>query len=432
MIEKAILILVELKGFTEKEACQYIDESVKIKGLTDTMNDIENMKRSHYLEQHHYSIYYDEKQQKWITTLPSDDIHKRRIIRRKDRKELEDCLIAYYCELTSKPPTLETLFPRWISFRQEETPVKDKTIQGWLSDWRTFYKGADLINKPIKDISTTDITRFFRYLTKDRKYTSKRIYNVSSILNGIFSYALEQGYCDINPAKDINLRHLPYKQPHSDTDNVYSKEDVYTLLTHLRTTDTAKSGYKENDIYCYAIRLMFNLFCRIGELKALKWSDFDFNRRTVYLHAQILECQEWVKNEATEGYLKPVRQEYSDQTKGNSSAGARYQYLTDESLEILEKIKSLRIDSEYVFMDNGHFLYTNIFNRHLKRYCEDVGITYRSSHKIRFYNASTAYTGDNLVQLQKVMGHSSSATTLHYLRNTDKADIRDIFAKLGT
>ena len=75
---------------------------------------------------------------------------------------------------------------------------------------------------------------------------------------------------------------------------------------------------------------------------------------------------------------------------------------------------------------------TNCFNRRLKKYCEECGITYHSSHKIRFYNASTAYNnGIPLTDLAKLMGHSQTATTLHYLRNVSNNDTPEAFSYLG-
>jgi hypothetical protein len=40
---------------------------------------------------------------------------------------------------------------------------------------------------------------------------------------------------------------------------------------------------------------------------------------------------------------------------------------------------------------------TDSFNRRLKKYCKEAGVPYHSSHKIRFYNASTAFDGNNLI-----------------------------------
>lgn len=46
---------------------------------------------------------------------------------------------------------------------------------------------------------------------------------------------------------------------------------------------------------------------------------------------------------------------------------------------------------------------TDSFNRRLKKYCKEAGVPYHSSHKIRFYNASTAFDGNNLTTLSYLM-----------------------------
>lgn len=106
--------------------------------------------------------------------------------------------------------------------------------------------------------------------------------------------------------------------------------------------------------------------------------------------------------------------------KGNTSHGFRKQYLTDNALKILERAKQLSPNSTYIFEPDGRLMTTDSFNRRLKKYCRECGIPYHSSHKIRFYNASTAYDGKNLVTISKLMGHSQVETTLHYLRNVQK------------
>ncbi|RJW12147.1 recombinase XerD, partial [Lachnospiraceae bacterium AM25-39] len=80
----------------------------------------------------------------------------------------------------------------------------------------------------------------------------------------------------------------------------------------------------------------------------------------------------------------------------------------------------------------GEIMTTDSFNRRLKKYCKEAGVPYHSSHKIRFYNASTAFDGNNLTTLSYLMGHSETATTLHYLRNVNKRkNDRLAFQNLG-
>lgn len=118
--------------------------------------------------------------------------------------------------------------------------------------------------------------------------------------------------------------------------------------------------------------------------------------------------------------------------KGCTSHGFRKEYLTDNALAVLEKAKELNPDGELVFMPNGSPMNTKRFNIYLKRYCNEVGIPPHTSHKIRFYSASVAYNGSNLVTISKMMGHSQTATTIHYLRNVmQEDDLTETFKNLG-
>lgn len=73
----------------------------------------------------------------------------------------------------------------------------------------------------------------------------------------------------------------------------------------------------------------------------------------------------------------------------------------------------------------------NLYRR-LKKYCKEAGVPCYSSHKIRFYNASSAYDGKNLTTISHLMGHSKVETTLHYLRNVNKDEnIMLAFENLG-
>ena len=94
--------------------------------------------------------------------------------------------------------------------------------------------------------------------------------------------------------------------------------------------------------------------------------------------------------------------------------------MSDEDLLVIEKAKELAPNSTYIFEPNGKVMTTDSFNRRLKKYCKEAQVPYHSSHKIRFYNASTAYDGTNLAAISKLMGHSQIDTTLHYLRNVQK------------
>lgn len=117
--------------------------------------------------------------------------------------------------------------------------------------------------------------------------------------------------------------------------------------------------------------------------------------------------------------------------KGNCSSGYRTEPLLPEAVRILKKAQELNPTGTYIFEGkNGLPITTDTFNRRLKKYCEEAGIKYYSSHKIRAYNVSVSYDGTNLPQLQYLMGHSSASTTVGYIRNIQHNHLT-IIPKLG-
>lgn len=120
-----------------------------------------------------------------------------------------------------------------------------------------------------------------------------------------------------------------------------------------------------------------------------------------------------------------------DQMKGKQKNGKRKQYLNDSARAILEKVKALNPDGEYIFMPNGRQMQTCTFNRHLKKFCEGAGVEYHSSHKIRFTSASILYKGDNLTLLSQLLGHTTTTMTLHYFKNIlGEEEVKELMKKL--
>ena len=76
----------------------------------------------------------------------------------------------------------------------------------------------------------------------------------------------------------------------------------------------------------------------------------------------------------------------------------------------------LNPEAGLLFMHNGKPLSTDRFNRRLKKYCDEIGIPYLSSHKIRFTGASILFdAGVKITDIQSLLGHSNLAMTQHYI-----------------
>lgn len=96
-----------------------------------------------------------------------------------------------------------------------------------------------------------------------------------SVLYGIMSYAIEGEIISHNPVSHVNFKQFTYKPVEVQSDKVFSHDDTSKLLNYLKYI---------NEPYSLAIQLSFYLFIRVGETKAIRWEDVDYNKRIVYLH----------------------------------------------------------------------------------------------------------------------------------------------------
>lgn len=283
--------------------------------------------------------------------------------------------------------TMETYFETWMEWREKETSVSKKTIKENRFMWNCLLKNKDITLIPLKKLTAKDLIIYFRNITKGRQITRKRFNDLKSIMNGILYLAVENDIIERNCLRDINYKQFSYKAENIKI-TPYTEEERLQIMNHLG-----------DDFYSLAIKLDFYLILRIGELKGLRWDD---------ISGDFLHIQRFVDD----------KNEIVEDIKGHASEGKRYMPLTPKAKKILIQIQTLNPDSEYIFIRNGQPLATVTFNRRLKKCCKELGIEYRSSHKLRFSTVSIMYkNGMEDTELQKLLGHTSLTMTHHYLRN---------------
>ena len=93
--------------------------------------------------------------------------------------------------------------------------------------------------------------------------------------------------------------------------------------------------------------------------------------------------------------------------------------MTKTAARLLKEAHRKNPFAEYLFMLQGRPLNADTFNDHLRKYESQCGLAYLSSHKLRFTVASILYHGNQgmkITDLQKILGHSNVAMTLHYVQ----------------
>ena len=287
--------------------------------------------------------------------------------------------------------TFRTLFPEWIAWRRSELFVTEKTIKENTYIFMAHLADDPFSSLPIESLSARHYISYFRDVTRGRALTRKRFNDLKSVMNGILFYAVELGIIYRNPLLDINYSQFKFKVVNTEV-LPFSETERLNIISYL----------PDDNIYDLAIKLMFYLTIRIGELKGLRFDDIE---------GHFIRVCRFVNDQ----------HQIVEHIKGYSSAGIRWLPLSPDALDLIEKIRLLAPDPAYMFLldpANYKFLTTSTFNKHLRRCCAALNITYRSSHKIRFSTASILHiNGVTVPELQLLLGHASPSMTHHYLKN---------------
>jgi len=332
----------------------------------------------------HTGKIYERKDGRFITRVSENGEEKQ--VSGKSEADLYTKLYDFYFGESNS--TLETLYPQWLKWREEQASVSPKTIKENSYLWNAYLKDTPISKVPIRLLKPKDFIKFFREVTKGGEITRKRFNDMKSVLNGIIYYAIELEIIEHNYLRDINYKQFRYK---AENNNIlpFTEEERLKIIAHL----------PNDDLYSLALKFDFHMILRIGELKGLKWSD---------IKGDYIYIQRFINDD----------NEIIEDIKGHQEEGRRFIPLTATAKQLLERIREINPNSEFLFVHDGVPLATVTFNRRLKKCCKELGIEYRSSHKVRFSTASIMYkNGVGTPELQKMLGHTTLAMTTHYLRS---------------
>ncbi len=304
--------------------------------------------------------------------------------------------------------TLESISAKWFAERKKDADVSSKTYDRNVNTWNKYYKGNAITTIPLSKLTAKRIYDFYKSFTSGRSISRAELGNIKGIINMIFDYAVVNDIVNVNVAKSVSTKGLKCKIV-NNKDKVYTPEERESLFSYLRSIP--------QNANTLGIMLMFCLDVRIGELKALRWSDYNEKKGQIYIHNQIVDR----KYENGKWYQLEL-----DYTKSGED-GDRWLPVSKTAKNILSQLKLISGNSEFILTNKaGTTIKTNKFNKYLKKYCEACGIRYLSSHKIRFYAVTEqAKAGMDLSRIQYNSGHKCKSTTLHYMRNASNEAISD-------
>lgn len=376
--------------------------------VDDVLEQMNRKRREEILEKHPYEIYQGAgKDTRWRTHV-SDPTKKegRRMIVRKDRDDLLDDLCAFYEGTYQKKPdrkermTLEDLYPKWLIYKDLHTTATTY-ISRINSDWNTYYKGTDIVKKPLKELTKLDLDQWAHALIKNYDMTRKGYVNVQVIMRQALDYAVDLGIINFNPMTQVKVERKMYRREKKKPD----KTQVYTAEEIEAITDLAWKDF-EDEVKDYRLSPLALIFqyqtgVRIGELVALRYEDIETPN---YIHIQRM-------------YRRDTH-EIVDHPK--SDDGDRQVYLTQYAKDIINTAREYQRDhgydiEGYIFALDGQIIPQRVINSLLEKYCKILDIPYRSSHKNRkSYGSALLNSGVSINTARQMLGHADEETTLKY------------------
>jgi integrase len=366
--------------------------------------EIEMTKRKELLNKHPYKI-WEGTNGKWYTYLP--DEKKGRVQReRNTQTEIEKIVIDYW-EEQSLNPTLKEVFNEWNDRRLKLEKISKGTHLRYIEDFDRYY--SDFGKKKIRSLAPEDIEEFLEEQIPKHNLTAKGFSNLKTITRGMLKRAKKRKLITFNVEElfeELDVSDTDFKKViKEDCEEVFDEQDTDKIMNYL---------LNNLDSHNLGIILMFVTGIRVGELVALKYSDFQdansFNiRRT-----------ETRFTDEDGKYIYKVK-EYP-----KSDAGVRTVVIPNEYSWVVRKIRSMNPFGEYLFLDRKgrDRANTAMIRKRLYLVCEKVGIKKRSPHKIR-KTYGTILLDCNIDQrfITGQMGHSNIlCTERHYHRNRRSID----------
>lgn len=298
--------------------------------------------------------------------------------------------------------TVENWFYTYM-FDYKKGKVKDSTLERYESIYRLYILNSTLGKTKLSKLNVTTLQRFYNSLL-EQGLPSSTLKSINTHLKPCLSEAEKQDYIPKNYAKLIEI----------------PKSKSESTLTEVLTIDQQKmfvksiKGHKLESLFLVAL----GTGLRLGEILGLKWSDIDFDNKSLTVNRSVRRVCDIGKD------LKKIYKviETTPKTK-NSYRTVPIPHDVLMNLKNHKKTQKLEIYkagdlynySDYVFCNEyGYLLDAKKPNRNLKSILKRLGIEPIKFHGLRKTYATRLFENDVQPKtVQALLGHSDIAITLN-------------------
>lgn len=381
-------------------------QSAIAQGIIDLdiiQSQIEMHDRNKYLNMHRNTI-WQGKNGFWYTVLPANEYHKRRLVKKYLKDDLEEEIINFY-RTDEIHPTVEKVFEEWITEKKEWEEITQTTVNLYRGDFKRYFGDTKFPTMRIDLVTEDYLEALIKNTIVKQQLTAKSYSGMKTLLIGIMKQGKRKKYTNFSVSSffgDLQISRKTFRKPEKKK-QVFTEEEAHKIINWLKQHPTVGN---------YGILLVFQTGIREGELAALKYEDVENNILNIR--------RQEIRYKGEDGnYINEIVPYVK------TDAGERGVILTDKALETIKRIRRLNPFGEYMMMNNGVKIRKASFNDYLYKACRAVGIPPMSMHKIRkTYGTMLIDSGADDSTVMEQMGHADITTTrkFYYFSNKNQAE----------
>lgn len=386
--------------------------------LSYVQEQIDMIKRKELLEMHPYSI-WQSKDGNWHTYLPPDkkagEEGGRIPRRRRTRKEIEDLVVKYWKNQIENP-TIKEVFDMWNEERYQKGKIANGTYKRNIECFKRHY--GQFGKRRIMNVTQVEFEEFLEDQIAEYDLTAKAFASLKGVTKGLITYAKRKNFVSYNGEQvmqELLISKKDYKSKKKPKEKeVFSEEELPIIITYL---------LKNLDDENLGILLMFITGIRVGELCVIANRDLEQEYDSIDIN----------KTETRFYNTESKKYEYRVKFSPKTEAGNRKVYIPSDYHWVMDMLRSLNPEGEYVFVNQeGERLTAACFRSRMYRICKKLKIVPKSPHKARKTYISILL--DNHVDrklVESVAGHTENScteTSYHRDRKSERHKVEIISA----
>ena len=334
---------------------------------------------------------------------------KRKSFYGKTKKEVKEKMETYKLlnpinKAAINEYTVATWFNYWL-WNIKKRDIKPKTFERYECIYRNYIKGSEIANIPLYKFKLNNLQAYYNRLSDNGKSPSI-IKTINEKLKSSMIDAEKNGYIEKNYCQLVNLPKEKMKEKKIEVFSVDQQNDFLEII----------KGHEFEILFLLAI----GTGLRRGELLALRWSDIDFENKTINVdsniqQAYIFEDEETKRLEKIEQEPKtinsfrtvPIPSKVLDKLQEHKQKQEQYKLTFQERY----------IDNDFVICDKyGKALDVKRPTRMFYSIQKKMGIP--EDEKIKFHGLRKTYATRLFEKevppktVQMLLGHSEISITL--------------------